>query len=121
MIASVDPYLSRVWNDKTYNCLHFACDVWRDMTGVDITEQLLKFHAPVTERKARRDVRRQFVEIDRPEDPCIVVFKGAAVVPHVGIYLRGRVLHIYQGGVEFQPVEVVMRWFKSVRFYQCKL
>ena len=40
---------------------------------------------------------------------------GAAA--HVGLFLRGRVLHIKQSGVEYQPLDVAIMGFKTHRFY----
>lgn len=104
MIVSVDPYFARTFHRETYNCLHFARDVWRDATGEDLDTRL-------------HGLRRRLKRIERPTDPCLVLMQRPNSQPHVGIFIRRSVLHITELGVEFQPVDVASRGFKTVRYY----
>lgn len=119
MIESVDKYLSRQYDIKRYNCLHFARDVWLDHTGVDITEHLQNVFHPDQRTDLRKSLRA-FERITEPVDPCLVMMHRPRLAPHVGVYLRGKVLHIWERGVEFLPVALASRGFESVRFYLCR-
>lgn len=114
-----DDFFLKNFHPVEYNCLHFSSDVWEMLTGVSIREQLTVFLADHTAQRARRDVVRQFEELISPEDPCLAVMQRPRGVPHVGIYVRGKIFHIHETGVEYQPVKVAMRGFKVVRFYRC--
>lgn len=115
MIQSVDKYLNRSYNRDFYSCLDFARDVWLDHTGIDIRERLSSLFAPVQDRRLCGHI--DFKRSECPVDPCLVVMQRKHAIPHVGVYLRGRVLHIVEHGVEYLPLDVASRGFATVRFY----
>lgn len=119
MMLSVDKYFSRRYDRKTYNCLHFARDVWFDLTNVDITDRLQGVLFP-DRRVPTRSLLRSFVLLDAPTEPCLVMMHRPRVAPHIGVFVRGKVLHITELGVEFLPRAVASRGFQSVRFYVCR-
>lgn len=117
-LDSVDPFYARKYHEKNYNCLHFSAEVWKALTGQDILELLAAFLQDAS--TAKRLAYRVFEEVETPVDPCFVVMQRPKVTPHLGVYLRGRVLHINPHSVEFQPVKVAARSFTTVRFYKCR-
>lgn len=116
-LGSVDPYLRRRYDRREYNCLHFARDVWQEATGEDVTEKLAGLLDPAS-RHPTRGHFRSFKRINTPQDPCFVLMRRPRLEAHVGVYIRGRVLHIQAAGAEFQLLEVVTRDFTETRFYQ---
>lgn len=115
---SIDRYFFRVYHETEYNCLHFARDVWRDISGVDITDYLLPLFRPETKKPALSHFKH-FRRLSRMEDPCLVLLtKPKLSTAHIGIFLRGRILHIQAAGVQYQPLDVVQLGFKTVRFYR---
>lgn len=115
---SIDEFFHKCYNRQSYNCAHFVCDVWMRVTGVSIDRTLEGFLHPPSARRADPALRRAFVRLGQPVSPCIVLMQRAKSAPHVGVYLNGRVLHIHEHGVEFQPVDVASRGFDRVRFYK---
>lgn len=115
---SIDHFFHKRYDRDRYNCAHFVCDVWEHEAGVRIDEALDCFLKPVKERRARQSLRAAFEKLERPESPCIVLMQRKKSTPHVGVFLRGRVLHIHELGVEFQPLDVVSRAFDKVGFYK---
>jgi hypothetical protein len=115
--VSVDVYFGRQYDRKNYNCLHFVSDVWLESTGVDIRDKLANLFNP--NRVPSKENFKAFKRLDKPESPCIVLMSRRFSDPHVGVYIRGRVLHICELGVEFQPIEIVTFGFHTVRFYSC--
>ena len=62
-----------------------------------------------------------FEKIPEPIDPCIVLFKRNRVLPHVGIYVRGKVLHLPErSNGKFEPLEIASLGFIDTGFYLCK-
>lgn len=116
---TIDAYLNRTYNRKTYNCAHLVCEVWKDLTGDDISVALRGFLNGRGEGRAVLSDLRKFKRLTAPQSPCIVLFHANRQAPHVGIFLRGRVLHIQPRGVEFQPLDVVSLGFKRIGFYLC--
>lgn len=118
MPARVDDFLF-ARRRPDYDCFDFANDVWEAETGEDLRGQLgadlRDFMALLaTGRTGARRLRR----IPRPSSPSIVVMRGRVGDLHVGVYLRGRVLHLKDAGPEYMEVEVASRGFNRVAFYR---
>ena len=116
---SIDALLHRTYDRKRYNCAHFVSDAWKHETGQDIREQLIGFLFPPSDRFVLFALRHSFVSLDRPKSPCIVLMRSPRREPHVGIWLRGKVLHITQSGPQLQPLDIATLGFSIVRFYAC--
>ena len=112
---SVDRYLDRVRTPR-YNCAAFARDVWLDLTGEDIGNALAGLLGRLTGARLSREAVRAFRELPTPVSPCLVTFQRPRGPLHVGVYIRGRVLHLVGTGVQYQPIAVAARTFKTVRF-----
>lgn len=109
----------RKYDRNNYNCAHFVVEVWRLLADQDIEPILSGFLLPPKQRKVALGKRRQFKPIQKPESPCLVAMHRPKSAPHVGMYWKGKVLHIHENGVEYMPVDVASRAFKTVRFYVC--
>lgn len=113
-MKSVDPFLDRVFVEGKYECRHHASEVWEAITGQPFDRQMLDFLEGVTIGRA---VRSQYKRIVKPSSPCIALFRNS-VVSHVGVYVRGKVLHLTErDGVQYVPVHVITTWYPIVRFY----
>lgn len=117
---SVDIYLSRSYDRKLYNCGHFAADVWKDITGIDISEAISGLVMPTGKGRAILANLRAFKRLTGPISPCIAMLSPPRGQAHVGIYLRGKILHITELGVHFDYIEVASCGFNHVRFYECR-
>lgn len=117
----IDEFLSKQYNAKNYNCMHFACDVWLALTGSSLTgnfEGMLS--GELNSRKFTRSHRLGFIRLQSAESPCLVLFQQPRDVPHVGVFYNGRVLHLRQAGAIYQPLDMASLTFDTVRFYKCK-
>ena len=118
---TVDNYLPKVHNMEDYNCWDFIREVWLELTDEDIG-----FRTPknVTRKAMKEKFAREeadFTQIDTPIDPCIVLFKRHRVLPHVGIFVRGKVLHLPEHShAKYEKLEIASLGFKEVGFYLCK-
>ncbi len=115
-----DKYFGRKYDAKNYNCAHFVCDVWQDETGKDIRQAMGGFLAGRGDRRAILADLRAFKRLQAPQSPCIALFQSPRQAPHVGIFLRGRVLHISkEQGVRFDRMEYAALGAKKIGFYTC--
>jgi hypothetical protein len=118
-MQSIDQYLSKKHDMKEYNCWDFIREVWLDITGTDIGHR-----TPVSvsreEMKERfRKEEKEFKRLPEKKDPCIVLMLRSNMLPHVGIYVRGRVLHLPEKSyTRFEPLAQATFGFKEVRFYE---
>jgi hypothetical protein len=89
---------AKVYNRKYYNCFTFAADAWLQITGDPI------FIGVLAQDDCLRTLFSAFYQLDKPSDPCVIIYgKGATL--HIGIYTGGRVLHITEAGVVWQPLD----------------
>lgn len=116
-MISVDKYLDRKLDRETYNCLHFSDDVWFDVTGERLSERLGGLMGRLGTKRITKATVRAFRRLVEPVSPCIVIMKRPGAQPHMGVFIRGNVLHIQEHGVEFLPISLAARGFKSVRYY----
>lgn len=113
-MKSVDPYLDRRWRRGEYTCLDHASEVWAALTGEPLHEDVRAF---LERRTLGRAARLRIRRLPGPVDPCVVLFRNAAG-SHLGVYLRGRVLHLSErAGAQFVPLHVARISFTSVKFY----
>jgi len=100
-----------------YNCAHFLCDAWLEETGCDISPVLACFLAPVARRTAHHGLTRGLRRLPAPVGPCVVLWRRGGAAPHVGLYVRGRVLHLTNNGPVRQLLAVAKVGYDSVRYY----
>lgn len=114
---SVDRFLDRIPRPG-YNCLDFTREVWLAMTGQDITGSLTRLTGRFVDRKATLSGIRAFTRLTEPSSPCLVVMQRLRFVPHLGIFIDGRILHMHSRGVEFQPLSVASIYFQTLKYYR---
>lgn len=124
MSIVVDKYLGREFHWRTYNCWDFIRDVWLDHCGVDLGKRTPE---PFSKEELKRTFAAQESDVDgklihrlaEPEDPCIVLLVRPNVLSHVGVFVRGKLLHLQpRGNVIHQDLAVASLGFKEVRFYK---
>jgi hypothetical protein len=117
--VSAESYLGREFDVKTSNCWHLVRDVWRDMTGVDLGDltpaETDRCSLETAAGKAAGGP--QFERLWRPKQPCIVLMRRRREMPHVGVLMRWRVLHLTpQGARNVWLSDLVLEW-ERVEYY----
>lgn len=114
---SIDKYLDSYYDQCKHNCLHYVSEVWEDLTGQNIRQVLgTVLDGRIADRKLAFEVARRFKVLEKPQSPCLVFMQAPRTVPHIGIWIRGRVLHLTQQGPMHVDVDVAAVGFKSVRY-----
>jgi hypothetical protein len=114
-----DDYFNRVYDNDSYNCAHLVCEAWQDITGDDLSEVLKGFLQPVKDRTAELSIKNKLKRSKELVSPCIVLMTHKNSEPHVGIYIDGKVLHIREIGVHYQPLEMASFGYSNRRYYTC--
>lgn len=115
---SIDVFYHRKYNKNTYNCAHFVCEVWKHLTGQCMSSRVPGLLTPAADRHVSFGMMRGLERLAGPRSPCIVVMTRPRFPPHVGIFLNGRVFHIQETGVEYQPIEIASIGFKTLGYYK---
>jgi hypothetical protein len=112
MSFSVDPYLGRTYDRRTYHCWHLFADAWLDLTGDNLSGPSAKLDTLL----GRWD-GTYFQQVPEPVSPCAVLMLRPPAVPHVGLFHKGRVLHIRAEGARHDRLPDAVLGFDEVRFY----
>lgn len=118
-MPSIDPLLGRT-PKPGYNCLDFVGEAWTYLMGdCDATKRLQRLNEGIHAEDGHvvLSAVRHFRKLDQPASPCFVVMQKTRTQPHIGIFYKGRVLHMKENGVEYQPLAVIQRYFTRIGFY----
>lgn len=114
----IDDYLARRFHMTRYNCWTLVREVWLEATGVDLGERTPE----VVTREALLQTFGEsvpiYTKLDAPEDPSLVLMSGPGVVPHAGVFIRGKVLQMRTTGASWLPVETASLGFAEIGFYK---
>jgi hypothetical protein len=115
----VDDYLARAFDLRTSNCWHLVRDVWLEMTGFDLGDLTPEQTDPSSLDDAVWAAVEGplFVAIQRPANPCIVLMRRRAEMPHVGVLIKWRLLHQTHRGVRNTWWSDAMREWDSLEYY----
>lgn len=89
----------REYHPDTYNCAHFVCDVWDEVTGTKLGDRLKSFLLPGNVRTAAMSVRHGFTRLPGPKENSLAMMNMSLLNPHIGIYCKNRILHLGPQGV----------------------
>jgi hypothetical protein len=115
----LDDYVDRVFDLRRMNCWHFARDVWRDITSVDLGDLTPTQLAParLAETATAHAASARFRRIVPRTEPCLVLAERPRWMPHIGVLLRGRVLNLSRDGVRHQSIASFAIGFQTLGFF----
>lgn len=120
MSFTVDKYLNKRFNLHHYNCWDLVREVMIELTGKDIGDRTPNPPTALSRIRKFNDEEKDFIKLDKPESPCIVLFKRKKGIPHVGVFWKNKVLHLPETGAKYQPLNIVAVTFTDIGFYKCK-
>ena len=94
-----DEFYTRRYDSESYHCAHFARDVWLELTGEDIGENILASLQPVDVARVDRKARHRFRRIQSPVTPCLVTVRRPGTGLHMGVYIEGNLAQLTPDGV----------------------
>jgi len=121
MSFTVDKYLKKTFNLKTYNCWHFAREVWQELTGDELMDLTPENPSKTSCWLAVTYAEPRFLAIPGPESPCLVLMQRAEDIPHIGVYYKDKILHLRPQGVVWQQSILATAGFSKVFYYKQKV
>lgn len=104
-----------IYNDKTYNCLHYAVDKYQAITGVDVGLYVSELLTGKDSRTINPAKLSHFTPLDALVSPCFAVMRGASV--HAGIYHDGVILHLTETGEHATPIHIAQLQYGVIKYY----
>jgi cell wall-associated NlpC family hydrolase len=116
----IDKWLSKkfVAGRDGYNCWAFARDVWQELTGKDLGNQTPVSSTLQDYNLSAEQFSLELQRLDRPVDPCLVLMQRPRLSPHVGVYFKGKILHLNQSGAFYVPLEQTILSYRTVSYYK---
>lgn len=104
------------YNDKTYNCLHFACDFYERLTGSNPRLLVGELLTDKANRRVNPSALSAFCPTDTPTDGTWAVMHGAQV--HIGIYQDGLIHHLTESGQHATPPHIAQLQHGRITYYE---
>lgn len=109
--------IGRHYKKHSYNCANFVSDWYQEKLGIEI---------PVINEFGLSFViwmRRNFIDIDKPENHCLVLMVNDDDTYHVGVYFDHGVYHNFKHGLRHGAVckwtlGSVRAFYKRVSFHK---
>jgi hypothetical protein len=110
--------MAKRYDEDAYHCVHFAVDMWKFVTGHDLSSQFSPLLSPEAARSAPDSVWRGFEELGQPGlDPLLVLLRGPGRQPHIGVYRDGRIWHMRETGPVAETLAQIVAGYPEVRFF----
>lgn len=109
--------MARQYDENTYHCVHFVVDAWRVLLDEDISADFSGMLTPLESASVMPLWPDLFVEIDNPQKPCIVVLRKGDRTPHMGMWYKGKILHLREEGPHYANLARICLEYDTVRFY----
>lgn len=117
MSVDLSQYMNRRFELRGYNCWSFVCEIWYDLTGNRISDEVVDFGWSETQSLVSSHAQK-LVKLREPESPCIALMQRKGQTPHVGIYYKRNIIHLPQTGPQYQSVQHATLGFTSVSYYK---
>lgn len=108
-------YRDAKYDDKDYNCLHFVCDAYKDLTNQDLSIFVNDLMTSQDKRTINPAKLSSLKKLAEPVNPCLAVMHGAE--PHAGIFVDGFILHLNHNGVGILPPHLAQLQFGLITYY----
>lgn len=105
----------REYDRQSYNCLHFAGEVWERLTG---DGRLRQVQEDAFNAGQLASLFRGYRRVAGPTvDPSIVLMETLDGEAHIGVCWHRRLFHISESGVQFLLFDAQAALYRNQRFY----
>lgn len=115
MSLNLAKYDTKRYDDNDYNCLHFAVDIYHDITGRDMGVYVKGLMTGRDKRTIDIDKLKRFIPLAEPNQTCLALMHGAEL--HAGIYHQSKIIHITESGVQCVPPHIAELNHGKIKYY----
>ena len=114
----IEKYLTWEFDMQRQNCFDMARAFWAELTGVQLGRQTPYEIAVDAFTLRAEQVAARLKKVETIVDPCLVLMQRERINPHVGVFYRGRILHLdYRQGAAYEALDHVTARFTKVSYY----
>ena len=114
-MIDLSKYANVKYDDKSYNCLHFAVDIYKDLTGQDMGLFVDELMTDKDHRIINPSKLKNFRQIATPCNACLAIMRGASV--HAGIFYNNAIIHLTDNGVQSVPPHIAEIQHGTITYY----
>ena len=114
-MIDLSKYADIKYDDRSYNCLHFAVDIYKDLTGQDMGLFVDELMTDKDHRTINPSKLKNFTQIPTPISPCLAIMRGQAV--HAGIYHSNAIIHLTEAGIQSTPTHIAQVQYGNISYY----
>lgn len=116
---TLDSFFGRAYHRRRYNCAHLAIEVWEYLHNRPVAAAMRGFLVP-GEVSGGLGHATGVQPLTRPCDPCFVLMRSKVREPHVGVFYKGKIIHLAGNHrVQYQPPDVVTMGYTRIRYFTC--
>ena len=110
-------YTSKQYNDDNYDCLHFACELYQDITGINVIDDVFVTCPSTARRIVNPSKLREYQPLSAPKSPCFALMHRADGKTHAGVYIDGCIVHLTRGGLQYLPPHLLATSYPVINYY----
>ena len=110
-------YTSKQYNDDNYDCLHFACELYQDITGINVIDDVFVTCPSTAKRIVNPSKLREYQPLSAPKSPCFALMHRADGKTHAGVYIDGCIIHLTRGGLQYLPPHLLTISYPVINYY----
>jgi len=115
--VSLDFLYWQEYQKGSHTCWDFVVLAWKELTGIDLSLQADFPEGLSNQMRFWKNQRKRLILLKKPKDPCIVFLFNAKRNPHVGVFHKGRILHLDENGPTAQMKSTVSMFYNKMEFY----
>lgn len=110
-------YTSKQYNDDNYDCLHFACELYQDITGINVSDDVFVMCQNTGKRIVNPSKLREYQPLSAPKSPCFALMHRADGKTHAGVYIDNCIIHMTRGGLQYIPPHLLTISYPVINYY----
>lgn len=110
-------YTSKQYDDDNYDCLHFACELYNELTGISVDDGVFTQCQNTGKRIVNPTMLRRYQPLQSPKSPCFVVMHRVDKRTHAGVYIDGCIVHLTKNGLQYLPPHLLATNYPVIHYY----
>ena len=110
-------YARKQYDDDNYDCLHFACEIYHQLTDIDISDDVFVICPNTGKRLVNPQKLREYQPLTAPKSPCFALMHRDDGRTHAGIFIDGCIVHLTKSGLQYLPPHLLTATYPKINYY----
>ena len=110
-------YTGKAYDDDNYDCLHFACELYHEMTDINVSDSVFVIDQQTGKRLVNPQTLRDYTALPMPKSPCFALMHRHDSKTHAGVYIDGCIVHLTKSGLQYLPPHLLTATYPKINYY----